>query len=121
MSGVRGADLETAIETLFRDPEARSRNRHFEQFRNPRDAYARRVALFLLDLRATLRRLPIGAVLILHEPTVRVGRGRVRLSYTDPGVGISRVVFLTEQELRLLAEDPCVAEHLCLSAEEAAP
>ena len=110
----RVAALDASIETLYRDPEARSRNRHFDRFRDPRDAYARRVALFLLDLRATLRRLPPEAVRVVPEPS-----GRVRVQYRDAVLGFSRIVFLTHRELGLLGEDAVVAERLGLGAMEA--
>lgn len=128
-AGTVGRDLEDDVETLWRDPEARSRNRHFERFTAPRDAYARRVVFFLLDLREILRRLTPGSVSIVREQEPRGSgparmvehRGRVRLSYRDAVVGFSRIVFLTERELALLVEDPEVAAHLELSGEQAAP
>lgn len=107
--------LEDDVERLWRDPEARSRNRHFERFTEPHHAHARRVVFFLLDLREILRRLPRGTVRIVRE------QGRVRLSYQDLVVGFSRVVFLTERELALLVEDPDVAAHLEMAGDEAAP
>lgn len=122
-------DLEDDVERLWRDPEARSRNRHFERFAEPKSAYARRVVFFLLDLREILRRLPPGSVRIVREEGLGVAgidvsrgrRGRVRLSYRDTVVGFSRIVFLTERELALLVEDPDVASHLGMAGEEAAP
>jgi hypothetical protein len=124
-----GRDLEDDIETLWRDPAARSRNRHFDRFTAPRDAYARRVVFFLLDLREILRRLPPGSVSIVRGAGAReLGRegilerrGRVQLSYRDAVVGFSRIVFLTERELALLVEDPDVAAHLGMTGEQAAP
>jgi hypothetical protein len=126
-SGARA--LEDDIESLWRDPAARSRNRHFDRFTEPRGAYARRVVFFLLDLREILRRLPPGTVRIVREAGPRdVGRegllecrGRVQLSYRDAVVGFSRIVFLTERELALLVEDPDVAAHVEMTGEEAAP
>lgn len=118
--GTHVADFEDDVERLWRDPEARSRNRHFDKFESPRDAYARRVVLYLLDLRAVLRRLPPGSVRIVREDAPG-RRGGVRLSYRDAGVGFSRVVFLTERELALLVEDPDVAAHLGIAGEEATP
>lgn len=111
------AAFEASVETLWRDPEARSRNRNFERFSaSEHDAQARRVVLFLLDLCRVLRRLPEGAVRVVHE-----GGGRVRLSFRDPRMGLSRVVFLTEREMSLLAEDPKVAARLGAVGEEAVP
>lgn len=110
----RAAAVQASIETLYRDPEARSRNRHFERFRNPEDAYARRVALYLLDLRAALRRLPPGVVRVVPEKN-----GRTRVQYSDAVLGFSRIVFLTDRELALLAEDAVVAAHFGVEIEEA--
>ena len=117
--GPRAPSLELAasVETLWRDPEARSRNRHFDHFADPRHAHARRIVMFLLDLRVVLRRLSAGAVRIVREET----GGRVRVSYRDRAARFSRVVFLADWEMRLLAEDPGIAHHLGGTGEEAAP
>lgn len=94
-----GLDLVASIETLWHDPEARSRNRNFDQFKDPHSAHARRVVLYLLMLRAEIEALEPGSVLATRGS---FSRGPIRLAYRNDSLGLQRVIYLKEHEAGLL-------------------
>ena len=105
-------DALDALAELVRDPRARSRNRHFERFREPASAHLRRLATFLVALRTEVLRLPDDGGASVEVTRGRFPRGTVRVRYRNPVLGVTRTAFLTEGEWALLLEDPSVARRL---------